>query len=158
MDVFSDSELFDDDAPRVSVPEMDGTADPLRVSSASASPLQHDAGVPRGVVYVVVVLAVLAVAALALHAGGSSSQRQPSHGMARRHHVRTHRSHRGSRPVNRRVVARVVVSPAADAPRVVVEPPSSGPVRPTGGEDVGIGRPTPAPPVGNTEQFGYLGK
>ena len=157
MDVFSDSELFDADAPRVSVPEIDGTADPLTVC-ASASPLQRDAGVPRGVVYVVIALVVLAVAALALHAGASSSQRQPSHGMGCGHHVRTHRSHRGSRSVSRRVVARVVVSPAADAPKVVVEPPSRGPVRPSGSEDVGIGRPTPAPQVGNTEQFGYLGK
>lgn len=158
MDVFSDSELFDESAPHVR-PEADGTADLLTVSPDRAVPRLGE-GVLRHAVYVIAVLAVLGVAALALRAGHPSPEHNPSHRAARKRQPRARPTKAGTR-----VRARVHHhAPGAQAPapvgpsRVIVTAPSSGAERPTRDENVGSGRPISPSPVGKTEQFAYLGE
>ena len=159
MDSFSDSELFDESAPSVLRSEVDEPPNRLTVSADSAAPRLLNGGASRVAAYAAIALALLVAVVPMFHAGRSSRELHTPHAGTHRHRARSRRAHSRLAVVRRRrVVAPVVIAPAADAPRVVVEPPSSGPVRPSGGEDVGIGRPTPAPSVGNTEQFGYLGK
>lgn len=155
MDALTDSELFDDDAPLLQAGEA---ADPLTMSSNSASTRLRGEGVPRRAVYVVAALVLLVVAVLALHAGQSSPERHPLHGSVRRHHPRARASRRRRRPaMSRRGLTGKAPAPVV-ATKVVVVVPNSGPERPTRTESVGTGRPIGTGHVGNTEQFGYLGR
>jgi hypothetical protein len=156
MDGFGDSQLFDDDAPWPA-PQGDEATDPLTVSGENRSPRLYREVALRRLVYVVAALAMLVTVVVALRAERPLPGR-PHHDTPDSHHVRQRTAGR-RKPIRtrRRATARRADTEASP-PSVVVELPSSGPVRPSGGEDVGIGRPTPAPQVGNTEQFGYLGK
>ncbi len=157
MDGFPDSELFDDEAPWVSAPQGDEGADPLTVSADSPSPRLHSAGALRRVVYVVAALAMLVAVVLALRAERPSPGRLHHETPYRHHpHPRTPRRHKPIRMHTRATVRRATTG--AIPSKVVVELPSSGPERPTGTEGVGIARPSSTPSVGNTEQFGYLGR
>ncbi len=157
MEAFTDSELFDDDAPCAPPPLADEGTDPLTVSPDSATSRLRTEGVPRRAVYVVAVLGVLVVAALALRAGRPSPER-PLHGTARSRHVRPH----APRPRKGTVMHRPATAGRAPIPvsaaKAVVGLPSSSPERPSRNEGVGSSRPSSTPPVGNTEQFGYLGR
>jgi hypothetical protein len=153
-----DSELFDDDAPHVPFSDIDGAADPLTVSSDGASTRLRGEGVPRRALYVVAALVLLVVAVLALHTGQPSPERHPLHGAVRGHHPRARALRHRRRPaMSRRVLTGKASAPVV-ATKVVVVLPSSGPERPTRTESVGTGRPTSTGQVGNTEQFGYLGR
>lgn len=158
MDAFTDSELFDDDAPCVPPPETDEATDPLTVSPDDATPQLRTDGVPRRAVYVVAALAVLVVVMLALRTVRPSPQRTPRHGTARSHHERSHALRPRQRIVMHRQATKVRGPIQVSAAKAVVEPPSSSPERPSRNEGVGTGRPTSTPTVGNTEQFGYLGR
>lgn len=158
MDALTDSELFDDDAPCAPLPQTEEATDPLTVSADSPSPRLHGEGALRRVVYVVAALAVLVVAALALHAVRPSPERYPPHETARGHHVRQHAPHPRQRTVMHRRAAAGRSPVPVSAAKVVVTLPSSSPDRPSRNEGVGIGRPSSTPSVGNTEQFGYLGR
>lgn len=157
MDVFTDSELFDEEAPGVPQSQADEATEPFVVSPNSKTPRLRIDGVRR-VLYVVAALAVLGVAALAIHIGRSSPGRGPRWGTVRSHHVRSHALRLRQRIAihHRAIASRAPVSLVAA--KVVVRVPSSGPERPSRSGGVGIGRPTSAPSVGNTEQFGYLGR
>jgi hypothetical protein len=157
VDVFTDSELFDDDAPCAPLPATDEAADPLTVSSDTASLRPRGEGIPRRAVYVLVALAMLVAVVLAVHAGGSSPGLHPSHVVVRRRHTRSRERHPRRLVVQHRATARRAPVPVVKT-KVVVVVPSSRLDRPTGTESVGIGRPTGPPSVGNTEQFGYLGR
>jgi hypothetical protein len=158
MDAFTDSELFDDDAPCALPPQTEETTDPLTVSADSPSPRPRGEGTPRRAAYVVAALAVLVVAALALHAGSPSPERYLPHETARGHHVRQHPPHPRERTVMHRRAAVGRSSVPVSAAKVVVTLPSSSHDRPIRTESVGTGRPTSTGQVGNTEQFGYLGR
>lgn len=158
MDAFTDSELFDDDAPHVPFSHADGAADPLTVPSNGASTRLRGEGVPRRALYVIAALVLLVVAVLALHAGQPSPERHPLHGTVRRHHLRARAPRQRRRPaMSRKVTAGKAPAPVVAA-KVVVTMPSSSPERPTRTESVGSGRPIGTGPVGSTEQFGYLGR
>jgi hypothetical protein len=158
MDAFTDSELFDDDAPHVPFSDTAGATDPLTVPSDGASTRLRGEGVPRRVLYVIAALVLLVVAVLALHAGQPSPERHPVHGALRRHHPRARAPRHRRRPtMSRRVLTGQAPAPVV-ATKVVVVVPNSGPERPTRTESVGTGRPTSTGHVGNTEQFGYLGR
>jgi hypothetical protein len=157
MDVFTDSELFDDDAPCAPLPATDEATDPLTVSPDTASPGPRGDGTPRRAVYVLAALAMLVVAVIAAYAGGSSPGLHPSHVVVRRRHTRSRERHPRGRVVRHRATVRKAPGPVVKT-KVVVVVPSSRPDRPTGTESVGNGRPTGPPSVGNTEQFGYLGR
>jgi hypothetical protein len=158
MDAFTDSELFDDDASCAPLPQTDEASDSLTVSPDSVSLPLRVAGVLRRAVYVVAALAVLVAAALALRVGRPSPERNPRRGTARSHHARS----RAPRPRQQIVTRRRAVTGRVPGPlvaaKVVVRVPNSSPERPSASEGVGIARPTNAPTVGNTEQFGYLGR
>lgn len=157
MDVFNDSELFDEGAPGVPLSRADEATDPFIVSPNSKTPRLRIDSVRRAL-YVVAALAVLVVAALALHVGRSSPERNPRWGMVRSHHVRSHALRLRQRIETRhRAMASRAPVPLVAA-KVVVRVPNSSPERPSRNEGVGIGRPTSVPTVGNTEQFGYLGR
>jgi hypothetical protein len=158
MDVFSDSELFDDDTPPIPLSVTDEAADPLMLSSDSASTRLRGEGVPRRVVYAIAGLVLVVVAVLALHAVRPSPERYPPHGAARRHHSHASAPHPRRRPaMDHRVMTGKAPAPVVAA-KVVVTVPSSSPERPIRTESVGSGRPTSTGHVGNTEQFGYLGR
>lgn len=158
MDAFTDSELFDDDAPHVPFSDTDRAPDPLTVPSNGASTRLRGEGVPRRALYVVAALVLLVVAVLALHAGQPSPERHRVHGAVRRHHPRARAPRQRRRPaMSRRVPAGKAPAPVV-ATKVVVVVPSSGPERPIRTESVGTGRPIGTGHVGNTEQFGYLGR
>jgi hypothetical protein len=156
MDAFTDSELFDEDAPHVPLSDTDGAADPLTVPSGGASTRLRSEGVPLRVLYVIAALVLLVVAVLALHAGQQSPERHPVHGAVRRHHPRARAPRHRRRPAMSRRAPRGKAPVVAT--KVVVVVPNSGPERPTRTESVGTGRPTSTGQVGNTEQFGYLGR
>jgi hypothetical protein len=157
MDVFTDSELFDDDTSCTPLPATDEATDPLTVSSGTASPRPRGEDSPRRAAYVLAALAMLVVAVIAFHTGGSSPGLHPSHVVVRRRHARSRERHPRERVTQHRAAARKAQAPIV-ATKVVVAVPSSRPERPTGTESVGNGRPTRPPSVGNTEQFGYLGR
>jgi hypothetical protein len=158
MDALTDSELFEDDAPHVPFSDTDGAADPLTVPSEGAPTGLRGEGVSRRALYVIAALVLLVVAVLALRAGQPSPERHPVHGAVRGHHPRARASRHRRRPaMSRRVLTGKAPAPVV-ATKVVVVLPNSGPERPIGTESVGTGRPTSTGQVGNTEQFGYLGR
>ena len=158
VDIFSDSDLFDESPPYLPPSDAAGAADPLTVSSDGASTRLRGEGVPRRAVYVIAALVLLVVAVLALHAGQQSPERHPVHGAVRGHHPRARSPRHRRRPaMSRRGPTEKAPAPVV-ATKVVVEVPNSGPERPTRTESVGTGRPTSTGQVGNTEQFGYLGR
>lgn len=158
VDVFSDSDLFDESAPYLPPSDTAGAADPLTVSCDDASPRPPGEGVSRRAVYVTAALVLLVVAVLALHAGQPSPERHPVHGAGRRHHPRARAPQQRRRPtMSRRVPTEKAPAPVV-ATKVVVVVPNNGPERPTKTEGVGIGRPNTPSHVGSTEQFGYLGR
>lgn len=158
MDVFTDSELFDDAAPHVPFSDTDGATDPLTVSSEGGSTRLRGERVPRRALYVIAALVLLVVAVVALHSGRPSPERHPVHGAGRRHHPRARAPRQRRRPaMSRRVPTEKAPTPVV-ATKVVVQVPSRAPERPTRTEGVGIGRPNTPSHVGNTEQFGYLGR
>ena len=158
MDAFTDSELFDESATHVSPPETNEAVDPLTVSSDDASPRPYREDALRRVMYAAAALAVLLVVVLAFHAGRSSREPHTPSGAVNRHRTRSRAPRRRRLVVVRhRATADRASAPVAAA-RAVVRVPGSGPERPTRTESVGIGRPTSASPVGNTEQFAYLGR
>lgn len=158
MDALTDSELFDDDALHAPFSDTGGVTEPLIVPSDGASTRLRGEGVPRRVLCVIAALVLLVVAVLALHAGQPSPERHPVHGAERRHHPRARAPRQRRRPaLSRRVLTGKASAPVV-ATKVVVVLPNSGPERPTRTESVGTGRPTSTGHVGNTEQFGYLGR
>jgi hypothetical protein len=156
MDAYTDSELFDDDAPHVPFSGTGGAEDPLTVPSDGASARLRGEGVPRRALYVIAALVLLVVAVLALYVGQPSPGHHPSHGAVRRHRARAPQPRR-RRAMSRRVEAGKAPAPVVAA-KVVVTVPSNSPERPTRTESVGSGRPIVTPSVGSTEQFGYLGR
>jgi hypothetical protein len=151
VDVFRDSDPFDESAPYLPPSDTAGAADPLTVSFDDASPRLPGERVPRRAVYVIAALLLLVVVVLALHASQPSPERHPLHGTARSHHVRPH----APRPRKRTVMHRRATAGRAPIPvsaaKAVVGLPSRNEVG-------GTGRPNSALPVGNTGQFGYLGR
>lgn len=156
MDVFTDSELFDDDIPHAPLPATDETTDPLTVPSDTASPRPCGEDAPRRAVYVLAALVLLAAAVLALHVGRPSPDRYPSHGVVRRHRARAPHPRRQPTMSHRATADKAPASVVAA--KVVVTVPSSSPERPTRTESVGSTRPIGTGSVGSTEQFGYLGR
>lgn len=158
MDAFTDDELFDESVPHVSLSERDEAVDPLTVSSDNASLRLHGEGTRRRVAYVAAALVILVVVAVAFHAGRSSHGPRTLYGAVRGRHARLRAPRMRRRIVVRHRATAERVPVAVVTAKVVVRVPSSGPERPTRTEGVGFGRPTTAPSVGNTEQFGYLGR
>lgn len=158
MDAFTDNELFDESAPHASLPETETAADPLTVSSDNATLRLHREGTSRRVAYVAAALVILVMVAVACHAGRSSHGPRTLHGTVRGRHARLRAPRMRRRVVVRHRATAERAPVAVVTAKVVVRVPSSGPERPTRTEGVGFGRPTTAPPVGNTEQFGYLGR
>ena len=159
MDAFTGSELFDDDAPCAPLPQTDESTGPLTVirQRILATARCGRAG-PLCVCGRCAGVAVLVVAALALRVGRSSPERNPRRGTVRSHHVRSHAPRPRQRVVTRRRAVEGRVAVPLVAAKVVVRMPNSGPEHPSRSEGVGIGRPVSAPTIGNTEQFGYLGR
>lgn len=156
MDAFTDGELFDESVPHVSLPETDKAVDPLTVSSDDTPTHLYGEGAVRRVGYVLAALVMLGVLVLAFRAGRPSPEHQRPHDAVRDHHARLRA------PLPRRRTAMRRRAPAETVPvvtaKVVVGVPRSSPERPTRTESVGTGRPIGTGHVGNTEQFGYLGR
>lgn len=160
MDPFSDSELFDDPPHAVSPPSDDSHSERLTFS-ASDSP---SALVVWLVGHWQACLAVLAAAIVAFGllaaANGTAPHTEASHTRPSHHQHRRKRRqvrHRASR------VGHVAAGtrPAGAGPwsrGAVVKPPTQTTSRPAETESVGLDRPNRPNSVGNTEQFGYLGR
>lgn len=157
MDPFCESDLFDDDVPLAPPPGEEAPTDPLRVPADGVSLHLHGRRAMRFSAYVVAVLVVILAGEFVLRLTGQPSGHYAHHPSERHHHHLRSKRARRQTLIRHRVT--VAPSPAAvDSSQTVVGPPSSAAERPTRDRSVGIVRPNSAPPVGNTEQFAYLGR
>jgi hypothetical protein len=159
MDPFCESDLFDDDVPFVLSPGVEHDTESLTLPTDGGSRRRNGRHATRLTAFGLVALVALLVGGFVLRATeGPSAHHSGPIAKGHHHRVRPLRARAQRRAVLHRQATDAQAPVLVGPPQTVVKPPSRGTERPTRDEGVGTGRPNSGPPVGNMEQFRYLGK
>lgn len=159
MDPFCESDLFDDDVPFAPSPEVERDTESLTLPTDGGSRRLDGRHATLLTAFGLAVLVALLVGGFVLRATGGTSAHHAGLIVKEHHHrARPPRAHARRRAVLHRQATEAQAPVIVGSPQTVVKPPSHEAERPTRDKGVGTGRPNSVPPVGNMEQFGYLGK